>query len=269
MKNPKIPLVAGILCLIVATNLFSACSRQGDSKNEKPESNPMATVVSLENTEWTLIELNGVATTASAGMMPPTIHFDGQSLQVSGNSGINRFGGKYQLDGDKVEFGPMRSTMMAGPPEAMELEATFLKALSEMTSWRIHESRLEFLKGDGVIARFSSKPAVTASITGSVIYRERIALAPEAVLEVTLADVSLADAPARVIAQYTKANPGNPPMPFTIEYDRSAIDERASYSVSAKITAGGKLMFISDTVHPVITRGAGNEVEILVRRSAG
>jgi heat shock protein HslJ len=52
----------------------------------------------------------------------------------------------------------MRMTMMAGPPEAMELESGFMKALESMTGWRIADRELYFLSGETTIAVFSIKP---------------------------------------------------------------------------------------------------------------
>ena len=99
-------------------------------------------------------------------------------------------------------------------------------------------------------------------ITGSMSYRERVMLTPNAVATVRLEDVSLADAPARVISELEIPNPGQVPITFELPYDPDAIDERMSYAVRAQIHDRGQLLFTSDTHHPVLTRGAGTEVDI-------
>jgi putative lipoprotein len=86
---------------------------------------------------------------------------------------------------------------------------------------------------------------------------------------VTLEDVSRMDVPAEVLGRVEIADPGNPPYAFEIPYDADAIDERHSYSVRARITRDGTLMFTTDTATPVLTRGAGNEVELLLKRVGG
>ena len=55
-------------------------------------------------------------------------------------------------------------------------------------------------------------------------------------------------------------------IPFSVTYDRSLIDERFTYTVSARITdADGNLLFINDTSIPVITGGAPtSDVEVPV-----
>lgn len=60
----------------------------------------------------------------------PSLTFDGDG-QVFGTSGVNRLRGTWSIDGDHLQFGPMASTLMAGPPEAMQREAAMLRLLGE------------------------------------------------------------------------------------------------------------------------------------------
>lgn len=102
----------------------------------------------------------------------------------------------------------------------------------------------------------SSEPAqgAVASVTGTVAYRERIALPQDAVVTVTLQDVSLADAPAKIIAKHRfETNGAQVPFEFDLAYHTAKIDPRHRYSVSARIEVNGKLRFITDTSYPVIT----------------
>ena len=91
------------------------------------------------------------------------------------------------------------------------------------------------------------------AVSGSIAYRERIALPPTAQIEVRLDDVSRADAPATNMATQSFASEGRQvPFAFTLTVDRADIDPRHSYAVSARITdADGKLMFITDTRNSV------------------
>lgn len=97
---------------------------------------------------------------------------------------------------------------------------------------------------------------LTAVIDGTVTYRERSSLHPQCVLHVRLLDVSRADAPATVLGEQQYTTEGKQvPLPFAIPYDPEQIDPRFSYSVSARILdPEGKLIYISDTTNPVITR---------------
>lgn len=67
---------------------------------------------------------------------------DGASLRledgrVSGSAGINRLMGDYTLAGDRLGFGVIATTMMAGPPERMEAEQRFLSALGQVARWSV------------------------------------------------------------------------------------------------------------------------------------
>ncbi len=104
-----------------------------------------------------------------------------------------------------------------------------------------------------------------ASVKGSVTYRERLALTPGATLVVELRDVSLADAPSRLIASQTIPNPGQVPIRFKVEYNRDDIDSRNRYSVTARVTeSDGRLAFTNDTAYEVITRGNPSKVDMVL-----
>jgi putative lipoprotein len=109
-------------------------------------------------------------------------------------------------------------------------------------------------------------PAARATVTGSVMYRERVALPPGATVTVRLQDVSRADAPAEVLAEQVIVPTTQVPIPFALEYDPARIDARHRYSVSARIEVDGKLWFVSDTHNGVLTQGGPTEVEVQVRR---
>lgn len=110
-----------------------------------------------------------------------------------------------------------------------------------------------------------SMTSTTKSISGTVTYRERMALPPNAEVEVKLVDVSLADAPAVTIAE-TKIKPERSvPVPYALEFDPAKIETGHTYALTARITSGNDLLFTTTTQHPAPTDGAEN-VEIMVER---
>ncbi len=111
-----------------------------------------------------------------------------------------------------------------------------------------------------------------ASVTGTVTYRQRIALPPEAVLTVRIEDVSLADAPAEVVGeQVIKTEGAQVPIPFVVSYEPESIIENHRYSLRVRIEDGaGRLLFINDTNIPVITNGNPTEdIEVVVIPTGG
>lgn len=109
----------------------------------------------------------------------------------------------------------------------------------------------------GAIAAEEVPAAVSSEeikISGAVLYRERIALPPNAVLTVTLADVSLADAPSVVIAEQTVDPAGQVPVSFELKVSPGVLQPKMSYALQARITVDDRLWFINDeryTVDPV------------------
>jgi putative lipoprotein len=116
-----------------------------------------------------------------------------------------------------------------------------------------------------VLAQAPPTENTAGVVTGVATYRERMAMPKDAVLEATLSDVSKMDAPAETIGTATMENPGNPPYHFSITYDPRRIVENHAYAVRVTIKIGGHLAFASDASYPVITRGNGKEVNILLK----
>lgn len=103
-------------------------------------------------------------------------------------------------------------------------------------------------------------------VSVSATYRERIMLPPGHTLTVKIEDVSLADAPARVIAEARQPLDGRaPPYTVTLSVPNDKIDSRMEYAARAEIRdASGALRFTTDTRHSVLTRGAPNSADIIM-----
>lgn len=121
--------------------------------------------------------------------------------------------------------------------------------------------------GEAIVGDSLEKQAAvqTAVVSGTVAYRQRIALPPDAEVEVTLSDVSIKDAAAPVIAIITVPPDGRQvPLPFELPYDAARIDTTHTYAVRATIRGGGRLMFATDAAFPVITRGNPTSVSLML-----
>lgn len=83
----------------------------------------------------------------------------GEDGTVSGNTAVNRYGGKAKIVGQKIEFGSISTTRRAGPPALMDQESKFTKELANVASFRIDDNGLLYLlnaTGKEVV-RFSKK----------------------------------------------------------------------------------------------------------------
>jgi putative lipoprotein len=104
----------------------------------------------------------------------------------------------------------------------------------------------------------------TAFLTGTVVYRQRTALTPQAEVQIELRDVSIVDTDSVLVAKQVISTPGQVPIPFSLEYDPTRITPGHTYAISARITDRGQLQFLTDTRIPVLTGGAPGPIEILV-----
>jgi putative lipoprotein len=205
----------------------------------------------LTGTTWRLERLDD----AAADQVRSTITF-GADGNVSGAGGVNRFFGGYRVVGHVVEFGQLASTLMAGPPEAMEQEQRFLAALDGTQRFVVDGDVLTI--GDAMLRRVGQ-----VVVSGRVTYRQRIALPPEAVVVVSVLDVSRADAPSATVAEHRIEVEHQVPIPFSLSVDADRLDPRHRYTVAARIEVGGVPAWVSDTHHPVGLDGAV-DVEIVV-----
>ena len=103
-----------------------------------------------------------------------------------------------------------------------------------------------------------------AAVTGTVTYRQRIALTPEAIVQVELRDVSREDVEAPLLAKRVIRKPGQVPVAFVLDYDPAALVPGRACAISARITDRGQLQFVTDVRIPVITNGAPTSAEIVV-----
>jgi len=197
---------------------------------------------------------------------PPSLRFAADG-SLSGFTGVNRMFGRFEIIDGRLSVGGAGVTRMAGPPEAMQLESTLLDVINAggAIAWSAGSMQIE--SGERRVV-LSAEPVVAerSVVSGSVAYRERIAMPPGAILTVTLLDVSRADAPGVVVASLTEQDPGNVPIRFELQYDRERIDPRHSYSVRVAIDVGGELWWTSTDAHLVITGGHRSEVDIVLSR---
>jgi putative lipoprotein len=214
--------------------------------------------VDLVGTTWRLERLAGADVDADDDEVRSTITF-GPDGNVSGSGGVNRFFGGYGVAGDRVEFGQLAATLMAGPERAMEQEQRFLAVLGGTVGYAVDGDVLTL--GDAVLRRVSQ-----TVVSGTVTYRERMALPPGAVVVVSLLDVSRADAPAVTMAEQRIEVEHQVPIPFSLRIDADRFDPRYRYSVAARIEIDGRPAWMSDTHHPVTVDGVA-DLEIVVVRA--
>ena len=108
--------------------------------------------------------------------------------------------------------------------------------------------------------------ASTGAVSG-VVYANGgdVSLPDGAVVTVKLLDVSLADGPSTTLGEHVIDDAARLPVEFRIPYDPEVIDERYNYSLQATVRLDGRLLYINDTVHSVLTFGnpAHGDIEVI------
>lgn len=109
-------------------------------------------------------------------------------------------------------------------------------------------------------------PAMTAGVTGTVSFRSRTALPPQARIKVQLLEATASDAPATLMGEQTIEVKGRrTSYAFRIAYDPKAIVARNRYELSARILADDELLFINETPARVLTGGNPKRRSIVVK----
>ena len=110
---------------------------------------------SLANTQWSLIEVEGQPAVTIDAPRDAHLVFDAGSQRVSGSGGVNLLNGMYTRNGHELTFGPIASTLMAGPEPLMKQEQAMNRALSATRSFTIEGDVLTLLNESGEpLARF-------------------------------------------------------------------------------------------------------------------
>ncbi len=102
--------------------------------------------------EWQLVTLKGKAAPSE-----PLLVLKFQQNGVSGFAGVNRFQGSYKLEGESLTFGPLAATRMAGPPELMQLESSFLQMMAEVRAYRQDSQLTLYGQGKKELATFQHR----------------------------------------------------------------------------------------------------------------
>ncbi|MBI2276632.1 MAG: YbaY family lipoprotein [Dechloromonas sp.] len=106
-------------------------------------------------------------------------------------------------------------------------------------------------------------------ISGSVSYRQRIALPPDAILVIRVQDTARTGARARPLAEQRIELGGRQvPVAFSTTIDRDLIGKSARVTVSARIESRGKPLFVSDKAYPALRHGEPNPVDIQLKQVA-
>ena len=102
-------------------------------------------------------------------------------------------------------------------------------------------------------------------VTGTARLAGEVVLPPDAVLEVSVADVSRVAARAATLASFTGPANGPQPLQFSVPVERRLVQERGSYSVRAEILVDGKALYVTDSAYLVLGHSGNTQADVLLR----
>ncbi|MDN3586304.1 META domain-containing protein [Pedobacter aquatilis] len=126
-----------IIILGVVLCLFSACLEK-------------INLDTLKNTKWELSSITGITLPEHA---KATLNF-GDSLNVSGKSFCNNYGGQAEIIENKVALKNLFSTKMLCQ-DIDSSERAYLNALNEINNVKISDGKLQLLKDEKILLIFT------------------------------------------------------------------------------------------------------------------
>jgi putative lipoprotein len=146
--------IAALLILLVVACSPGGKEGPGSGIDTGAASEPVTPDVTLTNTYWKLVELNGRAVQPGEGRELHMI-LRGED-QVAGYAGCNQFTGSVTVTGDGLAFGPMASTRRMCA-DVMAQEDAFLQALESAHRFEIAGEDLAIENGAGeIVMRFAA-----------------------------------------------------------------------------------------------------------------
>lgn len=128
--------VTGLLLMMVLLVGVAGCSNSSDGVGR----------VAIDGTQWKLTAW-AVSSLSPSDFSITAKFADGQ---VSGHSGVNTYGGKYELGpGTAFSTGPLACTEMAGPEPAMHAEGEYLTLLGQSKSCKLTDVKFTLYDAGG------------------------------------------------------------------------------------------------------------------------
>jgi putative lipoprotein len=102
-------------------------------------------------------------------------------------------------------------------------------------------------------------------VTGTARFEGTVALPPNALLDVSVADVSRADGSSVTLAHFAGPASGPQPLRFSLPVEKRRVQEKGSYSVRAEILVDGKALYVTDSAYLVLGHSGQTHADVLLR----
>lgn len=163
--------------VIVVALLLAGCASASPEPSVSPTQSPAVSVPAelLPGEDWVLV---GGTVTPNPAAFDVTLRFKGS--QLSGKGPVNRYNASATFDQASVVVGPIASTKMSGPNDAMAAEQAYFAALQKVTAWEVADETLSLSDATGplvVYAAPGSAGAFAVSLIGLPIAQAKAQIA--------------------------------------------------------------------------------------------
>jgi uncharacterized lipoprotein YbaY len=117
----------------------------------------------------------------------------------------------------------------------------------------------------GLVLALGVGSACADVLRGEVVFRERIALPPNTVLQVQVVDAALQDVAAEVLADTRATAIAGPPYSFALAIEPAWLAPPRRLQVQATLRAAGRLLMINDEAYPLTPAALAAPMTIVVR----
>jgi putative lipoprotein len=214
-------------------------------------------LVNLETHFWNLVSLN------SRSLIEDTlITLQFENFQAFGSGGCNRYNTSYERRGNSLNFGLVTSTAKEceEPAGILAQESEYYTALERVLVNRIENQQLQLFDNSGNLLL-----VYDAVVMVNIISQIETELPEEAIIYISLSDVSLADAEAQLIVEQIIIGITQFPIPYSLNYNPRQIIENHTYAIGVRIEdSSDNLLFINPTAYHIITAGNPSQVDIVV-----
>ena len=106
------------------------------------------TLGACDNNADKMAQLRGTNYMTTQDGVNIALAFDAENNTVHGQI-VNLYNGPYSINGNKIQFGNLATTMMMGPEQAMNVEQAYLQFMNTAKTYEITDSQLILRNADG------------------------------------------------------------------------------------------------------------------------
>ncbi len=129
---------------------------EGESTSRPERPAPNKALTPLADTQWKLVQLNGLSVVITPPQKPVTLSFSPEGRRIAGSAGCNSYLGTFTDDKGHLELHPGNMTMMTCADPAGSRERKFVDMLRSADGYKISGGVLLLTSNGRTVAKFQN-----------------------------------------------------------------------------------------------------------------